>query len=309
MIIGILTDPATGGTFIDWSVNYLAGNAVSKDPVQASNAHGHWNERNMIMTKNQFDKWIPNIDQTVISTVYMHHFKETDIEKLTKDYHYETAECFKQLQNVTDKIIVCSLQDAQKLYHCTRYARVLQKKFKSYTLNTTFEEQHREFVDTFFGHDKHKFDDTIWEYREFLALNIRPMSSKSIMPNVDTSKPFYQLDPWELFCNFNIEKLFKWLGLDIVQSRVAHWQTVYTKWKKIHTQRVNFATDFRLIIDNILAGNHLDLTVYNLDIVQEAAIQHELIYTYNLNFKIWQLDKFKNTYQLHQLLEPNIHLI
>ena len=51
----------------------------------------------------------------------------------------------------------------------------------------------------------------------------------------------------------------------------------------------------------------MDLERFNLDIFQEAAIQRELLYKHNLNLKIWQLEKFKNTKQLHNLLEPNIH--
>ena len=51
----------------------------------------------------------------------------------------------------------------------------------------------------------------------------------------------------------------------------------------------------------------MDLESFELDIMQEAAIQRELIYKYNLNFKTWQLEKFQSTRQLHALLEPNIH--
>ena len=51
----------------------------------------------------------------------------------------------------------------------------------------------------------------------------------------------------------------------------------------------------------------MDLTRLKLDIIQEAFIQHELIYKHNLNLKTWQLEKFTNTQQLHNLLETNTH--
>ena len=53
----------------------------------------------------------------------------------------------------------------------------------------------------------------------------------------------------------------------------------------------------------------MDLEKFNLDLMQEAAIQRELIYNYSLNLKTWQLEKFTNTKQLHNLLEPNLHPI
>ena len=61
------------------------------------------------------------------------------------------------------------------------------------------------------------------------------------------------------------------------------------------------------IIESILKNNYIDLTKFNLDIVQEATIQHELLYKHNLNLKTWQLEKFMDSKQLHSLLEPNIY--
>ena len=56
------------------------------------------------------------------------------------------------------------------------------------------------------------------------------------------------------------------------------------------------------IVDNF----YYDIGEYKLNIAQEAAIQHVMLYKYNLNFKIWQLEKFpNNTQDLHKLLEPN----
>ena len=68
-----------------------------------------------------------------------------------------------------------------------------------------------------------------------------------------------------------------------------------------------FVAYFDKIINYIIEGYELNLDKFNLDLVQEAAIQHELIYKHNLNLKTWQLTKFTNTRQLHNLLEPNIH--
>jgi hypothetical protein len=51
----------------------------------------------------------------------------------------------------------------------------------------------------------------------------------------------------------------------------------------------------------------MDLNRFNLDIVQEAAIQHILLYKHSLSIKTWQLEKFNNTKQINALLEPNTY--
>jgi len=54
----------------------------------------------------------------------------------------------------------------------------------------------------------------------------------------------------------------------------------------------------------------MDLSRFELNLNQEASIQHVLIYKYDLNLKTWGLEKFpNNTKKLHELLEPNIHKI
>ena len=300
MIISILTDPAVGGTFVDWTIHYLLGHSVTDNPIQPTNAHGH------IPTKPknplEFDKWVQEVDTTQISTIYMHNFSRLNITEAAESYCPETAKCVQKMQEITSKLIVVSLHDDQRLYHCTTAHRVLKPGFVS------AEEQHNNYVNVFFSRSKEKFSNSIFDYREFLALNHQPFQSgRSIMPNINTDKVFYQLDPWELYCNFDVDILFSWLGFSIQTDRLDHWKTIYRQWQQLHTQRVNFATDFRLILENILHGHDQDLTVYNLDVMQEAAIQHELIYVYNLNIKTWQLNKFENTYQLHQILEPNTH--
>ena len=114
------------------------------------------------------------------------------------------------------------------------------------------------------------------------------------------------MDLWTQF-DLTVIKLFKYLELGIDLSRWDHWLEVYTKWKKIHYQRIRFVMYFDTIIQYILQGKSMDLESFDLDIVQESAIQHILIYNHNLNLKTWQLTKFLNTQQLHALLETNTH--
>jgi hypothetical protein len=91
------------------------------------------------------------------------------------------------------------------------------------------------------------------------------------------------------------------------EDRYQKWLPIYNIWKRNHTTGLRFSWYFESIINNILQGIDFDLVRFDLDIQQEAAIQHVLIYKHNLNLKTWQLTKFTNTKQLHQLLEPNTH--
>jgi hypothetical protein len=85
------------------------------------------------------------------------------------------------------------------------------------------------------------------------------------------------------------------------------WIKIYADWKKFHYQRLMFCWYFDQIVNYIINGYYMDLSRFNLDIMQEACIQHHLIYQHDLNLKTFNLKKFYNTQQLHQLLEKNPH--
>jgi hypothetical protein len=173
---------------------------------------------------------------------------------------------------------------------------------------------HKDFIDTFFKESNLEWEKLgltdIWDHREFLALNLRPFETLSIIPNFDQTKKHYALDCFELFNNFDktVVDLFDWLGLTINMSNWSHWSTVYQQWRKLHINRILFIEYFDIIIDSIINGYYLDLSRFKLDIMQEATIYHVLIYRYGLTLKTWRLEKFPdNTQELHKLLEPNIY--
>ena len=117
------------------------------------------------------------------------------------------------------------------------------------------------------------------------------------------------LNTFELYnlLDQTIDQLFDFLEIEIDKTRRTHWTEIYNKWKKLHIRRLKFVWYFDTIVNYIVDGYHMDLLNFDLDLVQEATIQHSLIYKYNLNLKTFQLEKFINTKQLHNLLEPNIH--
>jgi hypothetical protein len=178
--------------------------------------------------------------------------------------------------------------------------------------NTSFKEQHDEFIDAYFQHDKLNWNSlsNTWTYREFLALNIRPYQKTSIMGGIDLTKEHYMLNCFDLFTNLDniIDHLFMFLGVSIDTTRKETWLEIYRQWQRTHCDRMLFCNYFDQIIDSIVNNYYMDLTRFNLDILRESVIQHVLIYKHGLTLKSWGLDKFPtNTQDLHSLLEPNIY--
>lgn len=305
--IALITDVDVGGNFLRWTILRLAGYHDVENPLTETNAHGHNNDAS-INSEKHWQRWLSSIVPTKLNVAYMHNFHDHNINELTKDYHLLTAKYCKKLQDMCHKTVLVSGVDDQRLYHCTKHARSFRRKFnKSIETHTDMDEQHNDYVQTFFGNSLQKFDKAVWDYREFLALNHNPWGHPSIRPYVDIDNTCYVLDQFELYENFDVEKLFDFLELEIVKNRLESWHAIYQKWTLVHGNRVRFARDYRTIVSNILKNIDYDLISYNLDIMQEAAILHCLIHDHNLNLKNWQLERFENCSQLYKLLEQNIH--
>lgn len=320
-MIAVLTDPACGGTFLTWSLYYLSGQteyysvkqkqktSLISDPVTASNAHG-FRPNQPIMLEHVIDQvnTLSNRPADEFNVMYFHNFGDCNrqpggstsiaIDKTTK--HFE-------------KIVCVGISPKNSLYQCAYNKRVLVLNPQTGELFSSQQEQHQDFIETYFKQSQKIWTEQglneVWDQREFLALNCRPNDSVNIADVHDFSFDHFYLDSMDLWTQFDLTviKLFEYLELGIDLSRWDHWLEVYTKWKKIHYQRIRFVMYFDTIIQYILQGKSMDLESFDLDIMQESAIQHALIYNHNLNLKTWQLNKFLNTQHLHSLLETNTH--
>jgi hypothetical protein len=328
-MILVLTDPAVGGTFLTWSLHYLAGHKkyfysktnswidVPEDPTTNNNAHAF-----LVNHPDKIDQ-VPNMLATLkdmqtsdFHTMYIHNLNEDTRSSNARmnpgTRHQPTAELISAIATEFKKIIV--LYSGHSLYHCSTRFRNLSSKWSDYNKkNLSNEEQLQDFVEHFFT-DSHKIWQEqnlnhVWDQREFLALNIRPFSVPNISVNIDLTIPHYSFDTFELYTIFDqtVDQLFDFLEIQINNDKKTHWMKVYNKWKKIHANRLSFAMYFDTIVNYIINGNNMDLVRFDFDLMQEAAIQHYLIYKHNLNLKTWELEKFTNTKQLHTLLEPNTH--
>lgn len=326
-MILILTDPQIGGTFLSWSLHFLAGHEkyysvradrwteLTSDPIDQINAHKfHSNHPNYSHEILEFAEVLDKAESDQFQTLYFHNAVIEHLEDPMLSAHQPTVSAIQQLLEKDPNIKVVVLSNHHPLYHMSFNERVLRRKFTDLdSFATSFQEQHEDLIKYFFGNRLEEWKSAelseIWDYREFLALNMRPFQSVRIIGNIDQKRDHYNIDSFDLYCVFdqNVRDLFRYLDIDIAENRFTQWTKVYHKWRKLHYDRMTFAWYFGQIVDYIIHGHYMDLERFNLDIVQEACIQHALIYQHNLNLKTWQLEKFKNTQQLNSLLEPNLH--
>ena len=310
-MLAILTDVAIGGNFLSWTVYYLSGRTdyfsvrnqavvpLTDNPLTTKNAHGFIS--NQPWSEDEFKKFLPLLANTE-ECMYMHKLRSG------------TDEVVQQLCEQSTKVIVLSLHPNQILYQCGYTPRASVIPAWSSQLHLSNEDDiYNDYTNYFFADSKQQWEKenltNVWDKREFIALNFDPFNHDSILNYISNGTNYYHIDALNIWTNFDqcVQELFDYLCISIDQSRYQKWLLVYDQWKNMHTKRLMFAQNFNTIINNILRGIDFDLTTFELDIQQQAAIQHFLIYNHNLNFKTWQLINFTNTKQLHDLLEPNIH--
>jgi hypothetical protein len=310
-MIAIVTDAGVGGTFLSWTVYYLSGKthyfsardqtvvSLPDNPLTSKNAHAF--VPNQPRTLTEFKKFLPLLVDTE-ECVYMHQFKSG------------TEEAVQQLCKQSTKVIILSIHPDQILYQCGYSPRApIVANCMPQKILTDPDDIYNDFTNHFFKESKQQWEKenltNVWDKREFIALNFSPFSYDSILNYISDNAKYYHINALDIWTNFDqwIQEMFVYLGMSINQTRYQIWLPIYNQWKNKHTKRLMFSQNFKTIINNILLGVELDLIPFDLDIQQEATIQHFLIYNHNLNFKTWQLIKFVNTKQLHNLLEPNVH--
>jgi len=320
-LIGIATDPGVGGTFLTWSLHYLAGHEtyyhaqiqqwlkVPSNPLTKKNSHGF--KTNQIGSLESFNKnysTLLDIETHDFHTIYFHNFSAT-LESQDSD----TQQVISKLKS--DQLIVVSLSPENQLYQQSYNKRSdNQPSLVNPAIRLSSNQDIlTDFINFFLKESNEKWHQlgltNTWDQREFLALNLGPYKTHNIVCNIDLTRDHYRLNASELWHTFDqtVACLFNYLNLKIDATRWKNWNKVYYKWRQVHYQRMLFVWYFDQIVDYIINGYSMDLTRFNLDLIQEAVIQHELIYKHKLNLKTWQLEKFNNTKQLHDLLEPNIH--
>lgn len=300
MRLGIITDGGIGGHFLSWSLYYLSGvdyywdpynncaKKIEHNPLKDNNCHGHHASHPTTKTllDERLDVPLDNQDLDIIFIQNVDHGE--------KNY---TAESIQTLVQKCDKIIVVTLDASQTLYRCSTNRRTKNNTGIGELLNSEI----------------HEYDNlqTVWDKREFLALNLKPMQHRTVTDFCMLDFDHYRLEAQDLWHAFesSIKDLLDYCELTLKVDRMNNWTKIYKTWQTFHYQQLKFSWYFDTILYNILNNVDMDLERFNLDLTQQSAIQHELIYRHNLNLKTWQLENFSNTKQLHNLLEKNTHTI
>lgn len=318
MLISIIADGNSGGHFVDWTLHWLSGQTkmyncktmqfcdIASDPVTKTNAHGH--TCNHATTVYTINKYIQLLKAQNFGTIFMH-----DLLNNNKSYPENssiTQQGIDLLAEHSTKIITLH-NPYMRLYNC----KYEQRNDGWYSFNGkkkiySQKEHIYDYIDTYFADSKQQWTngfDTVWDLREFLALNF--IEHNSIIDTNKVPDISYKMSSVILWKEFDkhLHSLFDFLHLNLETTRLGQWMQVYKKWQTVHVDSLLFCENFDYIIDCIVNGKQLNLSRYNLDLLKEAAIQNCLIYKHNLNLKTWQLNKFKTTQQLHNLLEENIH--
>lgn len=314
-MIAVYTDPGIGGTFLTWTIYFLSGKEkyfsskantvldLPDNPLTQSNAHNFISSHPV--TLKDVQAALPLLENVANTTecVYMHQCRTLS----------DTKECVDLLNQLVSKTVVVELSHKHALYNCKYKPRAeWQPAFVNNRNLFDPDDIYNDFVEHFFDDsnkvwEKAKLND-VWDKREFIALNFNPFKKYSNISDFVAGDYFY-IDAADLWTQFetSVTELFEYLELEIVAKRFNHWQNIYQQWRTVHRNRFRFVLYFDQIVQSIITGADFDLKRFDLDIRQEAAIQRELMYSHNLNLKTWQLLKFENTKQLHNLLEPNIH--
>jgi hypothetical protein len=180
----------------------------------------------------------------------------------------------------------------------------LVDQYKSYQSKLDY---YKDFTTTFFK--KGLVSTEIWDYRELLALSIRPFKHQNIDQLIDFKKPHLYINAEHLFYNglSCIINSINYLGLTVDYSKIPSWLIEYKKWQEIQFDTLKFSWDFEHICNCIVNNYYYDMSNYKLDLMQEAIILHILLYKHGVNIKAYGLEKLpNNTQEIHRLLEKNI---
>ena len=315
-----------GCTFVEWSINYLAGNdyyykiwpsylknkngtanviPLIDNPVSGKNAHGH--NRNHPRGLEETKRVIGLLQQQKSGLRSCYPWS-SDQQEHTQIINYCLEESIPVVFVTLPKhFVLFSFIGARSSVEwengVPRFGVPDLDKIKKMTSN-------------FFADSASKWEsEEIWDLRELLALNLYKMFNAtnyltSMLEDVkDTnlhrvSGPLLWHAGEDLF-----PKIFCKLDLKLDEERFSKWKPVYNQWQAVlRKQVIDFYYNLDFIVASIVHNLDLDLSQFNMSLTKEIVIQAELIKKHNLTIKGWGLEKFPgNATDLHKLLEESFY--
>ena len=328
--IAVCSLQSVGGTFVDWSIQFLSGQQTHyhhdsgswlelvRNPITNTTAHlykknhpaGAWATLELLNSIDQFDQGVftfypqalryVDVLQTIAPGNTAHNIEvhQTIINALADDFNDILT--LSNLQHT--KLIYVDSSPEIALYH------TVSRRAGSFITQSGIGNQHElnnEFYNFYYRKETTPFDDNVWSVREARALDFR-------LPTAQCSFNFDLPHLWidcRSFWTLGLEvmdQIMQFVGLSIQSERIDEWLLVWCQWAKIQFKSWNFSHNIPHILESIIHG--WDYEIGTLTFEEEVVIQHLLIYQHNSNLKTYGLVKFPtNTKDLHLLLESNIH--
>lgn len=147
----------------------------------------------------------------------------------------------------------------------------------------------------------------IWDKREMLALTMQPFVRYDLWePELEANHLWLNCQDWWFDSESVITEVMDYCQLHIDQHRLVHWKQILPKWQHIQNSRLKMSRHISHIVKCIVLGRNIRLP--DLDLLDEALIQHCLIFQHDLNLRTWGLEKFPaNSIELTERLEANHH--
>ena len=339
-IFCITSTESVGGTFLDWSIHYLAGETqfyniesgwidLTLSPLTHSSSHNHKkNHPQGLIGITSAMQLLKQVDSNNTLSVYAYSAAFTeltyrglgisrnidDIEILIDNHKKDYAAMWSYCTINQIPLIFINLNSDDTLFLQTDRSNEFQNPDTLEIGHRAKKESQNIFLDTFFRDSQTKWQglgtNSIWDRREYIALNIRPYRVHATDKWVNFSTSHYYLDAKELWYNGKdtLINIMQYLNLTVDADRLLTWLPIYYQWQQKQLDILKFVWNVEHICDCIVNNKYYDISGYALDLWHEAIIQHIMIYKYGSNFKAWNLEKFpNNTQDLYKLLEPNIH--
>ena len=315
-----------GCTFVEWSINYLAGNDYY---------HRIW--PSYLKNKNGTANVIPLVDNPLTNKNahghdrnHPHSLEETmRVIGLLRQQQGRLKSCYPHCHSLQEhrEVIDYCLEESIPVIFVTLPKDLYLFSF----IGTRASAQWfngvpifgipdldivKTIISNFFADSANKWESSeVWDIRELLALNLYKMYKASdqstlILEDIKDHNLHRVSGPMLWHSGENVfPEIFRKLGLKLDEERFSKWKPVYTQWQAtLRKQVIDFYDNLDFIVDSIIYNWDLDLSQFNMSLTKEIVIQGELIKNHNLTIKGWGLEKFPdNATDLHKLLEESFY--
>jgi len=337
-VVCVTSSAPVGATFLDWSLHWLSGHhkfynveqqawiPLTDSPIDNNNAHQHL--KNHPTGHSEFLSDLADLQQTNTKTFHSVYPAPVPPEIVALGLGF-TEQRMQDPQIWQYLLTTCDIDYAQIIQSCSTHnvpviylsPTTPNLTYHSLALNRAkYQTKVGESIDynddmfiavhQWFFANKILSTDPIWDQREMLALNLQVDKFNPNNEMIDFSNPHLWVNCEELWHDGEsvVRRCLQYIDESLIETQMAHWRVVYQQWQQIQQQILKFCYELDHIVTATVKGWHYPLRP--LTLLQEAIIQHRLIYQHNLNIRNWQLESFPdNTQKLHTLLEPNQHAL